>query len=228
MVEQMSQLERATDPAWLRAMRMNLAGGIHLRRNQFEEAVAVHAEQRQLLTQACGEEISLMICQNNLCGALNCLGRCEEAIAVALSTIECAGRLHLTSSYAQWQLLHAQLSLGRLEEADVTVRRAMPDWRRDANLLVVAGDLATLLAKQGRMADAARVDGAASAYVQRSGATPNPVRIIARRRTRELLAEAHLDPKDVARWQREGETLDENAIAALCLRTSRPDSKRVA
>jgi hypothetical protein len=34
-----------------------------------------------------------------------------------------------------------------------------------------------------------------------------------------MLAEAHLDPKDVARWQREGETLDENAIAALCMAT---------
>jgi hypothetical protein len=36
------------------------------------------------------------------------------------------------------------------------------------------------------------------------------------RRTLSLFEAARLDPADVLGWQRQGETLDENAIAALC------------
>jgi hypothetical protein len=106
---------------------------------------------------------------------------------------------------------------GRLEEAELTMRRAMPAWRRDAMVFFGANHLAMLLAEQGRLADAARIDSAATAYVQRTGSRPSPVITLARRRTLELFEAARLDPADVARWRREGATLDESRIAALCV-----------
>ena len=218
VLDEMGQLERATDPPWLRALRLNLAGSIHLLAGEFERAVALHQEQRRLLMHAPGEEIGLIICQNNLCAALNCLGRCDEAIAVAQSSVLCAARYRLGALvYTMFQLLHAQLSLGRLDEAELTMRRTMPAWRRDAMVFFGANHLAMLLAEQGRVADAARIDGAASAYVRRSGSRTSPVRTLARRRTLELFEAARLDPVDLARWRREGETLDESGIAALCV-----------
>ena len=218
VLEEMGQMERTTDPPWLRALRLNLAGTIHLTTGAFEAAVAVHEEQRQLLVHAAGEEIGLTICQNNLCAALNCLGRFDEVIAVAQSSVQCAARHRLgTLVYTMFQMLHAQLSLGHLDEAELTMRRTMPAWRRDAMVFFGANHLAMLLAEQGRLADAARIDGAAIAYVQRTGSQPSPVRFLARRRTLELFEIARLDPGDVARWRHEGEALDESGIAAVCV-----------
>jgi predicted ATPase/DNA-binding winged helix-turn-helix (wHTH) protein len=218
VLEEMKQLERATDPPWLRALRLNLAGVGFLVAGEFEAAVAVHQEQRRLLMHAAGEEISLIICQNNLCAALNCLGRFEEVIAIAESSVQCASGHSLgTLVYMMFQLLHAHLSLGRLDDAELTMRRAMPAWRRDAMVFFGANHLVMLLAEQGRLADAARIDGASTAHVQRTGSRPSPVRTLARRRTLELFEAARLDPADLARWRREGETLDESGIAALCV-----------
>ncbi len=218
VLEEMRQLERATDPPWLRALRLNLAGQIHLTAEKFESAVAVHQEQQRLLMHAAGEEIDLIRCQNNLCAALNCLGRFDEVIAVAESAVQLAARHSLGALvYMMFQLLHAQLSLGRLDDAELTMRRAMPAWRRDAMVFFGANHLAMLLAEQGRLADAAKIDGAATAYVQRSGSRSSPVRTLARRRTLELFEAARLDPVDLARWRRKGETLDESEIAALVL-----------
>lgn len=219
ILRRMHQMELPTDPPWLRATRLNLEGQLHLDREQFEAAVTVQTQQRTLLLQAPGEEILLINCQNNLCAALNGLGRFEEAIAVAQSSVDHAGtRNHGSIGLAFFQLLHAQLSLGRLNDAEQTVRKAMPGWKRDAVVLFGARHLAMLLAEQGRLEDAARVNGASTAYVRRSGSLQSPVRRQAYRRVMELFCAAGVDSGDVARWEREGETLDENAIAALCLR----------
>jgi predicted ATPase/DNA-binding winged helix-turn-helix (wHTH) protein len=217
VVAEMHSIERLSDPPWLRALRLNVTGTIHLGNGEFEAAVAIHREQRALLLHAVGEEASLVIAQSNLCAALNSLQRFDAAIEVANANIDCARRsLSSTRGYTMFQLLHAQLSLGRLAEAEATMREAMPAWRRDAMVHFGAHHLAMLLAEQGRFTEAARVDGAASAYDRRSGVRPGPVRTLARRRTLELLEAARLDPADVARWQREGESLDENTIAGLC------------
>jgi hypothetical protein len=41
----------------------------------------------------------------------------------------------------------------------------------------------------------------------------------ARQRTAQIVAATHLDAADLERWRREGEQLDEAAIATICLRS---------
>jgi len=218
VLEEMRQLERAPDPAWLRALRQNLVGGVALREERFDEAAAIFFEQDRLLAAVPGEELSLIRTRNNLCGALNCLGRFEDAIAVAKSAIALGDEVGRGAlGYTFFQLLHSYLFLAELDQATETMRRAMPGWRRDAMVLLAADQLGLLLAEQGRVPDAVRIDAAAGAYTRRTGPRPHPVRVRARQRTAQLVAAAHPEPADLGRWQSEGEQLDEAAIAAICL-----------
>ena len=218
VLDEMRQNERAGDPPWLRANRLNLVATKHLLEGQFEDAFAVHTEQQNLLTHSLGETIALIICRGNMCAALNCLGRFEDVISIVETMrAEVGQQQWVRLTYGTFQLLHAQSSLGRAAEADQTMRQTMLGWRRDGMVLFGSSHLAMLLAEQGRWADAARVDGASQAYALRSGMHPNPVRHRARRRTLALFDAAALSATDLGRWRREGEALDDDAVAALCL-----------
>ena len=220
VLEEMRQLERASDPAWLRALRQNLLGGVALREKRFDAAAAIFFEQDRQLADLPGEQITLIRTRNNLCGALNCLGRFEDAIAVAHSAIALGDKVGTGAlPYTFFQLLHSYLFLPDLDRAAETMRRAMPEWRRDAMVLLVADQLGLLLAEHGRVADAVRIDAAAGAYARHTGSTPHPIRTRARERTAQLVSAAQPDPADVRRWQSEGEELDEAAIELICLRS---------
>ena len=152
--------------------------------------------------------------------ALNCLGRFEEAIAVAQSAIALGDTVGGGAlAYTFYQLLHSYLFLPDLHRAAATMRRAMPEWRRDAMVFLAADQLGLLLAEQGRVADAVRVDAAAGAYAHRTLPRPLQVRVRARQRAAQLFAAAHPHAAELARWRIEGEQLDEAAIAASCLRS---------
>jgi tetratricopeptide (TPR) repeat protein len=215
---EMQRIELAADPLWLRSLGLNLQVAILVVRGQFEAAVEILGEQRSLLLRSPGEEASLTTCQDNLCAALNCLRRFAETSELASSAVRSAGpQQRAKLGYMMFQLMHAQTFLGRLDDAEQTLRQAMPGWRREGMLLFGLAHVATYLAERGRFADAARLDGAAMAYVLRSGLTPAPVRRIAREHMLASLDAAIADRTALARWKAEGETLDEEAIAALCL-----------
>ena len=121
------------------------------------------------------------------------------------------------NGYYLWHLTASLTFLGRLDEADQTMRKAMADWHRDGLLLYFGGLLALLLAEKGRYADAVRVDSAAMAFIDRSGVAQYPLLERSRAQLQQRLAAASLEPADAQRWRREGERLDEVALEAICL-----------
>jgi predicted ATPase/DNA-binding winged helix-turn-helix (wHTH) protein len=204
-------------PSWVRALSLNLRGYICLQQERFEDAAALHTEQRTLLEREPGEEERLFSGLVNLCDALVGVRRYEEAVALAQLVIErTGGRRFGEVGYAMARLTASLTFLGRLDEADHSMRQAMAGWRRDGMLLYVSGYLAMLLAEQGRFTDAARVDGAAIAFIERSGHA-HPLLKRARARLLELFEAAAVTSDDIERWQREGASLDEASLAAICV-----------
>jgi hypothetical protein len=61
------------------------------------------------------------------------------------------------------------------------------------------------------------VDGAAMAFIARGGLGHEPVLKRARALMLQRFEAASLEPADIERWQREGERLNEEALAAVCL-----------
>ena len=82
---------------------------------------------------------------------------------------------------------------------------------RAALALVVAERL-------GATADAARLGAAVIAHLRRAEIACHPSLQHMNERWQALLASSACLPDDLARWQREGEALDEAAIEAICLR----------
>ena len=149
-----------------------------------------------------------MVCLTHLCQALCGLRRDEEGVNLARSTIERIRRDRMDSSAQLLAYLTLSLTfLGRLDEAEQAMRQAMASWRRDGVLHFFCGYLAMLLAEQGRYADAARVDGAATAFIDRSGIARHPLFERARAQMLQKFAAASLASADIERWRREGERL---------------------
>jgi predicted ATPase/DNA-binding winged helix-turn-helix (wHTH) protein len=207
-----------SDPVWLRADLLNLRASMLIRPSHFEAAVELFHEQRELLARRDGESRLVQRSVNNLCSALNCLGRFEEVVAILDSAGETASRdLLATFGYADLQLLHAQTMLGRLAEARKTVQRAMPRWQRDGLLLFGCPQLAMLLAACGRHADAARLEGAGQAYIEKSGLSPTATRVTVTQHLARLLSDARIEPAALERWRQEGRKLGPTEVALLCL-----------
>ncbi len=218
MLAQIAALEDPAWPGWVRCLRLNLRAGICIQRERYPDALALLEEQRTLLEREVGEEASLIACQTQMSLALSGLGRHEEAVALARSTIERSGGQRSDNGFAWVRMMTSLTHLGRLDEADRTLRQAMDGWRRDGLLLYICGVLAWFLAEQGRYTDAARVDGASQAFIERSGIAQHPLLKRARAQMQARFEAARLDPAALRRWRVEGERLDEAALAAVCLR----------
>ncbi len=214
MLPEIIGLETADDPAWLRSIRLNVQGIIYVYGTRFEQAASVHAEARALLLQAPGEQAALRGHESNLSGALLCLERFEEAIALA----HAARQRHVVRvhGHALGRLLVAQTALGRLDDAWDALREALPVWRRDALLYRFSFAIAALFARSGYRAEAARVDGAAMARYRRIGALLVPAGELAREHMQAAFDAAGFAVADIERWRREGEAMDEEQVATLC------------
>jgi predicted ATPase/DNA-binding winged helix-turn-helix (wHTH) protein len=218
MLHEMLSLEDPSWPVWFRSSRLLMQSHIYFEQGRFEEQLATLLEMQATLSGVSGEKQSLLTCELNLCYALNMLKRHEEALTLARSLLAGQPGVHGTNTYALYYLMQAQLSLGRIDDAALTMRHALPGWRRDGFVLHASSLLAVLLGEQGRMADAARVDGVATAYRRRrkvehdAGLAPLSAQL------QQLFDGASLKPEDIERCQREGELLDEAAIVAICLR----------
>jgi predicted ATPase/DNA-binding winged helix-turn-helix (wHTH) protein len=201
-----------------RRSRLSLRAAILFHQERYEEAGVALAEQEELYANEPGEEFGRIGCQVDRCLNLICLGRYDEAIETARSMIELhrglrAGNLGFLTSH----LMLAQLLQGRVSEAIETRQRFLSSWQRDGVLFYGLSALATLLAESGRLADAARIDGAAMAFIAASGVQHHPLHRRARDRMLSIFAASNVDAADMLRWQREGEALDEEAMVALCL-----------
>jgi tetratricopeptide (TPR) repeat protein len=223
MLPEILSLEDPAWPAWLRSSRLSLQGQIYYIQERFAEALSALMEQQELLLQEPGEQLGLDVCQSHLCAALNLLQRHEEAIELARTVVNRDRGEHSGSIvFTMLQLMLAQIALGRIDDAWQTMRQAMPGWRRDSYVLFASGTLGLLLAERRRWADAARLGGAAAAYNCCRNVTWHPLVQRESAHLRELLDAAACPPADIERWQREGEALDEAAIAGICLREEEP------
>ena len=219
LLPELSSLEDPSWPAWLRSDRLSLLGWIHHAQQHFEQAYSVNLEQQALLLAAPGEKRALVRCQSSLCLDLNMMQRYEESIALARSVIARERGEHSGSTAFLWgRLVYAQAFLGRIDDAWQTMRQGLPACRRDGAVFWGSGLMAILLAERGRWADAARVGAAGSAYADRADMGRMPAYQRMNARLRELLEAAPCTPADIELWQREGKALDEEAVAAICLR----------
>jgi len=204
-------------PAWLRAERWHVQGFIATGLERFGDALEACRQQRALLLHEPGEGHGLIRAEADLIHGLNMLHRYDEAIALAQTVIAREQGEHSGSmAVVLLRLMTAQIESHRVEEAWDTCRRALPGWRRDGTMPLVCGWLAVLAARSGRHADAVRLGAAASGYQRRARIENWPSIRLARERLRESLAAQALPAEETERLQREGEALDEAAIAALC------------
>ena len=224
MLPEILSLEDPAWPAWMRCKRLNLQGFVYHIQQRFDDALSAHRELQAQLSREPGEELDLLRCQGNLCLTLVMLQRNEEAIELACSVLARKRSEHSGGMvFVLRNLMFAQVFLGRIDDAWQTMREAMPGWRRDGFVFVASGLLATLLAERGRWADAARLGAAAKAYQRRSNIEHHPSLRLASARLQKLLKAAPCKPEDIERWQREGQALDEAAIAEICLRDEAKD-----
>ena len=223
MLPEILNLEDPAWPLWVSGKRLNLQGYVYQNQQRFEEALSADMEQQALLLREPGEQLGLRTCQANQCLDLNLLQRHEDAIELARSVLTRGRGEHSVGMvFLLHHLMFAQIFLGRIDDAWQTMRQAMTGWRRDGFVLFASSALAALLAERGRWADAARLSGAALAYQRHSNIERHPVLQRTSARLRELLEVAACKLEDIERWQREGEALDEAAIAAICLRDDEP------
>jgi hypothetical protein len=217
-LDAMAALEDPAWPAWLRSERLNLLAAVHNAGRRFDAAAAVARAQMALLEGVAGEQALLATAQANLCRDLVCLGRDDEALELAAGVIEQhRGDREASIGYVRRHLMTAQLCLGRVADAAATLQQALPGWQRDGLLASSLDVMAQLCAEQGRWADAARLLGAADAFLRRSGVGRPPVLERARERAERRLGAAGAAGDDVAQWRREGAQLDERRLVALCL-----------
>ncbi|MFN7137579.1 MAG: hypothetical protein ACK4MU_08700, partial [Thermomonas sp.] len=95
-------------------------------------------------------------------------------------------------------------------------RAALPALRRSGILMARAEVLACLLARQGRLDDAARLLGASDRFRRCSGVPRDSVARTCHARALALVT-AGVDAADGRTWLAEGEATDEDGVAAALL-----------
>lgn len=199
--------------------RLNLQGVIfNYNGARFEQSVELFTAQRRLPEKEAGEEGLLFRCLMNLCLVLLCLGRDEEVVSLARSVMtRMGGDRTGVATTIPVHLTRALAFLGRLDEANQVLRQSITVWWRDRLLPYYCGALTVLLARARRVADAIRLQGASSAFIARNGLAKDPLHERMADELMDAVNKAGVSASDVAAWRREGELLDEPAIAALCL-----------
>ncbi len=209
-----------TAPGWpARSIgaRLRAQAWVHMAQGQFEQALALFKEMQTLVRAAKGESRFVLESESDLCRCLFLTNRYDECIALAQTAVAREGGASFGAMAVLLRyLLLAQACSGRSAQARQTLLEAMPRWRRHG-LLLASGPLATVLAEWGCFADAARVGAAANAHLRRLQIEWYPSMQQLNERRQALLMAAGCSSDDLARWQREGELLDEASIAAICL-----------
>jgi len=215
------EIRQLEDPAWpgrVRGERLRLEAALCAERGEHEAALALLGAWQALLP-AHGEDAALFNCIVNHCQLLYCLRRHDEQARLARSLIErCAAQPSADNawlSFAHAHVMAALTQLGELDAAGAVLREALPRWRRDGVLRPLCDHVALLLARAGRLDDAARLAAAKAEFHRRSGSAPQVNDWPARAELQELLATAASSAQR-EQWQREGELLDDAELAALC------------
>jgi len=151
--------------------------------------------------------------------ALHAAGRLEEAQHALLAFLEGGGprtkfNMAATEAFAHSYLIRLDVERGAVDRAAARLREALPLMRGATGVRQFAGTLAYLAAKQGRLREAALLQGADIAGRKHRGeATPWLEQKVAAA-TRSCVLERHT-AAELAAWHAEGATLDDAAVAAL-------------
>lgn len=215
-IDEMATLEATDWPARAIVQRLTLLGAAQAARGRFEVSVSAYREAAALLEGDAGESDVVLNVLSNLCMSLVGAERDEEALAVGQEVI--ARRPSpVVRNITLRVMLAASTFLARLDDARQIAVEAMPGWLSDDMLPHMLSVFAWLAFLQGRVGDALRLDGAASAQVVRRGLSNTPVFDRAHAKLGRAIAERGLSAVDCERWRAEGERLKEDDIVALCL-----------
>ena len=164
----------------------------------------------------------------NLAVCFNYQGRWGEAVSLLAPLVDemrPRRRLPELSAWAHGHLILALTELGRLTEAHVRLREALPMWRADGIMNLMMFIAIRLVVAEGRMADAQRLLGVEEAASRPMGLGAM-LETSVRSESRRLVEAAVPDPVLRERWKSEGAALDEDAAIELIHR--QPNSAAVS
>ena len=212
----MASLEGADWPARALVQRLTLQGAVDAVRGDFDAAVEAYRSAAALLAPEPDEDDVVLNVRSNLSMVLLGAERPEEALAEALDVLS-RQPSPVVRNITLRAALVAHTFLGRVDDARALARQAMPAWLADDMLPHMLSVFAWLAWLQGRTADALRLDGAARTQVDRTGLSNSPVFARARALLERAVEGTGVPIADAARWRGEGERLDDESVAALCL-----------
>jgi predicted ATPase len=214
----------ASWPAWFRAILPNRAGMLFAETGQEGKARECFLEQLALNRQ-CANPSGELSALGLLVDLEVQLGRQEQAVDIARDIVSrYRPDLGFDSALCLRNSATALMSAGALEEAEVIYREALAAARRNYGTgAFVLDDMATLLARRGRIDDAARV----SAYAEHAYPAQRRPRLVARRNRERLLAlvTAERSTDALAKLLNEGRRLTEDEACALASPPAQPPVK---
>jgi predicted ATPase/DNA-binding winged helix-turn-helix (wHTH) protein len=191
---------------------------VHL--GQGDAASALACIERAIpLAQAAGDSRTEAYLLTNRGVALHLAGQLEDAERCLLSFLDshearAKFRTAASEAFAHSYLIRLDVERGAVDRATERLREALPLMRRATGARQFAGTLAYLAAGQGRLRDAAMLQGADIAGRKHRGeATPWLEQKVASA-VRDRVLEFHTQT-ELASWYADGARLDEAAIASL-------------
>lgn len=208
-----------TWPPWFRAMLANRAGMLFADTGQEDKAREYFAEQLALSRQ-CGNPSGELGALGLLVDLELQMGRRERAIDVARDIVaRYRPDLGCDSALVLRNAATALMASGALDEAETIYAKALAAARRNYGTgAFVLDDMAMLIARRGRIDDAARVSAYAEHVYARLGGRP---RVVARRNRESLIAllSAERHAEAVAKLFDEGRRLTDDEACALAFPT---------
>ena len=213
-------------PVTLSAQLCYAQGFVHRLTDRHAQALQAFT-QALPLAQAAGDSRTCFNVLNNIGAVLFEMGRVDEAVEHHRALVERGRHSHFDSEMMAlslgWLLCFLSVQ-GSLEEAQATAREAVPHMRRTIGVRNFSLYFAMLAARQGRLADAARLRGADdAARVARSAArdlvdlrVPDSMLSLTVSESVSESAAAHSSAQ-IDIWCAEGALLDDDAIVALAL-----------
>lgn len=179
------------------------------RLGRFEEALACAQRQAQISRES-GNLIGAHFAMSNVTAAELALGRPELALKHALASIAELDRLGAGAGagHLYISVLIALIELGRIDEAIAAGRTAHALLLGEGDEIRVMLPLALGAARQGRLADAARVQAYVDAELLRTGALSDSAQSTITDLLRRLL-EGGLNAEELARLCAEGSNMSE-------------------
>ena len=215
-VIEMETIEEPGWPARAIAQRLNLQGAVDAVLGRFEASATAFRSAAALLAFEPEESDVVLNMLSNLCMSLLGSERHDEALTVAADVMS-RDPSPVVRNITLRASMVALTFLGRLDEAGAVARQAMAGWLADDMLPHMLSVFAWLAWREGRVADAIRLDGAARSEVARMGLANTPVFDRARVKLESALAAAGVAVADVSRWEEEGARLDQDEIVVLCI-----------